>query len=198
MSPIIGARGGLSASAYGLFSVAAATTSFESIATSSVGSGGTASVSFSSIPGTYKHLQLRAMHRITTSASGSRRCILQINGDGTASNYRNHWLYGNGSSATSETDGTNPIIAYSTDAANLSNTFAITIIDILDYSSSNKRKTVRSFNGQDVNGSGGLVGLYSMANYNSISAITSLTFRPNTGSDNLAQYSHFALYGIKG
>ncbi len=175
-----------------------AANSFESIQTVTVGAGGQSSISFSSIPSTFKHLQLRAMHRITTSATGSRRCILQINGDTTASNYRNHWLYGNGGSATSETDGTNPIIAYSTDAANIANTFAVTIIDILDYSSSDKRKTVRSFNGQDVNGTGGLVGIYSMANYNSISAITSLTFRPNTGADNLAQYSHFALYGIKG
>lgn len=175
-----------------------AANSYESIATVTVGAGGSSSISFSSIPSTFKHLQLRAIHRITTSATGSRRCILQINGDTTASNYRNHWLYGNGASATSETDGTNPIIAYSTDAANIANTFATTIIDILDYSSSDKRKTIRSFNGQDVNGTGGLVGIYSMANYNSISAITSLTFRPNTGADNLAQYSHFALYGIKG
>lgn len=153
-------------------------------------------VTFDSIPLSYTHLQLRAVHRITTSATGSRRCILQINNDTTASNYRNHWLYGNGSSAASESDGANPIVAYSTDAANLTGAFSATIIDIPNYTG-DKLKSVVSFNGQDINGSGGLVGLYSMANFNGTGAITRLTFKPNSGGDSLAAYSHFALYGIK-
>ena len=40
-------------------------TSYESIATVTVGAGGSSSISFTSIPSTYKHLQIRAITRDT-------------------------------------------------------------------------------------------------------------------------------------
>ena len=69
------------------------------------------------------------------------------------------------------------------------------IVDVLDYANTNKFKTIRNLEGFDVNGSGGLVALTSGL-YRSTSAITSIKLTPNAG--NYAQYSHFALYGIKG
>ena len=68
MSPILGARGGLSASAYGLFSLQS-TNSYESIQTVTVGSGGQSTISFTSIPSTYKHLQIRMLARATGAST---------------------------------------------------------------------------------------------------------------------------------
>jgi hypothetical protein len=69
------------------------------------------------------------------------------------------------------------------------------IVDILDYTSTNKNKTIRCLCGFDANGSGNL-GLVSGLWRNSGSAITSLELFPQSGV--IAQYSSFALYGIKG
>jgi len=77
MSPILGATGGLSARAYGFTSVIGATNSYESISTVTVGSGGSTTISFSSIPATYKHLQIRAIAK----ASGTNfNPKMQFNG----------------------------------------------------------------------------------------------------------------------
>jgi hypothetical protein len=188
MSPILGTRGGLSASAYGLFSLQS-TNSYESISTVTVGSGGAATISFSSIPSTYKHLQIRATQLNTATATTQ----LRINGD-TGSNYSRHYLYGGGSSATGSSGASNQT---STGVLYNESTIyaAVGVIDILDYASTVKNKTVRSLMGWDSNGAG-YVFLYSGSWMNSSTAITSLTFTPDGGS--LAEYSSFALYGIKG
>ena len=70
--------------------------SYESIETVTVGSGGSATVSFTSIPATYTHLQIRGIARTATNVSLG----LQFNSD-TGSNYSRHFLNGNGSSAAS-------------------------------------------------------------------------------------------------
>ena len=73
---------------------------FESIATTTVGSGGTGTITFSDIPQTYKHLQIRAFgqsNRASVSFDGAK---MKINGDAT-SNYSNHGLTGTGSAAGS-------------------------------------------------------------------------------------------------
>jgi len=63
MSPILGARGGLSASAYGFTSAVVGPGDYESIQTVTVGSTSQSSISFTSIPSTYKHLQIRYISR---------------------------------------------------------------------------------------------------------------------------------------
>ena len=57
------------------------TTAYESIATQTVGAGGVASVTFSSIPSTYKHLQLRIMSRADRSGAALTNLFIQINGN---------------------------------------------------------------------------------------------------------------------
>lgn len=175
---------------------AAGGAAFESIASVN-GTGSSATVTFSSIPSTYKHLQIRAITRtLDTSSNTARYISMQFNGD-TGSNYAWHGLYGNGASATAEaaisyptTYGFQRGLSQST-STNIMGAF---IIDIQDYSSTSRNKTVRTFSGVDFNGSGS-VNLYSSL-WMSTSAISSLTLTSNTGE--FSTNTTFALYGIKG
>ena len=189
MSPILGVWASAQQSAF------VVTSSYESISTVTVGSGGSSSVTFSSIPSTYKHLQIRAISRTSGSAGGY--VYMQYNGD-TGSNYTRHQLWGDGSSVQAYGAGaaTQAVVAYQTLSTSLSNTFASVIVDILDYTNSNKYKTYRVLNGYDVNGAGGYVFFMSSA-WLSTSAINSITLYPEA-SQNFGQYTQFALYGIKG
>lgn len=160
---------------------------FESIATVTVGSGGTSSISFSSIPSTYKHLQIRAIYETVTNADNMG---LTLNGSTAPS--RTHYLFGNGSSVTSGSTTTNLI----TIQAGLSTTvYYGMVIDILDYTNTNKNKTLRVLGGGDFNGAG--VVFLDSALYSTTSAVSSLSLQ-TAGSQTIAQYSQFALYGIKG
>jgi hypothetical protein len=75
--------------------------------------------------------------------------------------------------------------------------FAVAVIDILDYANTNKYKTYRVLSGVDTNGTSpvGYVDFES-ALWLSTSAVNSITITLPSG--NYAQYSQFALYGIKG
>ena len=163
--------------------------SYESIATVSVGSGGSGTITFSSIPSGYEHLQIRAINLGSASGTDVR---IRFNSD-TGSNYRTHFIYGDGSTVAAGTSST----TYSTIALTsltTSNPSAF-VTDILDYTSTAKNKTVRSLMGNDSNGSGYAV-LYSGLWFATPAAITQIDITPNSGNFN--QYSSFALYGIKG
>ena len=122
--------------------------------------------------------------------------MLRFNGD-SGSNYANHYLYGDGSSAVAgaDTTQTNINLYGSLVTSSASNVYAVTVLDVLDYTSTNKNKTVRALSGQDSNGSGISI-LTSGLWINSSNAISSLTITANTG--NFTTASQFALYGIKG
>ena len=176
-------------------SLLAAAGDYESIATVSVGSGGAANVEFTSIPATYSHLQIRGMAKDSNSTTQQLR--LQINTD-TGNNYAYHQLFGDGSSASAGAAASQALISipYAVALNNVTSVFGVTIVDILDYANTNKYKTVRSLHGTDVNGSDGVVGI-SSGLWQNTSAITSIKFYL-TGGANFAQYTTFALYGIKG
>jgi hypothetical protein len=161
--------------------------SYESIATVTVGSGGAANVEFTSIPGTYTHLQIRFIGRST----GAPDTKMQFNGDTTTTNYRTHTVYGDGSSSVGASLANTAYIGY---IATATSTFGAGVVDILDYANTNKYKTTRSLAGYDANGSGFAI-LYSNL-WMSTSAVTSIKIYPDSG--NFSQYSSFALYGIKG
>jgi hypothetical protein len=166
------------------------TSSYESIATVLVGSGGQATVEFTSIPSTYKHLQIRGIQRKTGDATSNN---IIFNND-TGSNYSLHFLQGNGASTFAYAEAnTNQGWIYTTSSASPSNIFGAFVIDILDYQNTSKYKTARILNGFDVNGSGQIL-LHSFA-WRNTSAISSIKITPGAG--NHAQYSSFALYGIK-
>jgi hypothetical protein len=171
------------------------TNSYESIATTTVGAGGASSITFSSIPSTYQHLQIRMLARSTTAA-GNSNAYIQFNSD-TAANYSFHELTGSGGTAGSAGSAsiTGPRICNYPAASSTASMFGGGVIDILDYKDTNKYKTYRSLNGNDQNGSGYII-LFS-GNWRSTSAVSSIVIGDNSGG-NFVQYSSFALYGIKG
>ena len=167
--------------------------SYESIATVTVGSGGQSTISFTSIPSTYKHLQLRGIGQNSSTATNPN---LRFNSD-SGNNYAWHQTYGDGASAGASASVTAP---YNTAIGlnytdTMSNIFSVYVCDILDYANTNKYKTVRSLGGADGNGVRGYVSMSSGVWMNTAS-ITTITI--TTGSVNFNQYSQFALYGIKG
>lgn len=175
----------------------AAAGDFESIATVSVGSGGSSTVTFSSIPSTYSHLQVRLLARSGRSGGSSGGLYLQFNSTFLTAT---HQIRGNGSTVSAQgfsggLDNQYLFICVPGTSAG-AGIFGAGIVDILDYANTNKNKTVRILSGDDLNGSGAIQ--MNSGFLNSTSAITSLTFGSVDGVGNIPEYSHFALYGIKG
>ena len=169
------------------------TNNFSSIATVTVGSGGASSITFSSIPSTYTHLQVRAFIKSARTSTDSDSLYVLVNSDGTAADYANHGIYGNGSTASSFENVTSAqLLPYIAPLSTATNIGGVAILDILDYSNTNKFKTVRGIGGFDINGSGYLsFGSYLWQN---TGAINTLYFLMNA---NFVQYTSFALYGVK-
>lgn len=169
----------------------------EPIATTVVGSGGVNSIVFNDVPQGYKHLQVRGISRGNINGSASTfGLVLQLNSD-TSTTYTSHVLFGNGSSAGAgaATSQTGLSVVNVPGSAATSNAFGCFVVDILDYSNTNKYKTVRGIGGYDGNDTNGIVAFRSGV-WMDNSSVVSLTFtRP---SDNFAQYSRFSLYGIRG
>jgi hypothetical protein len=162
--------------------------SYESIATVTVGSGGSSSISFTSIPSTYQHLQIR----MTVLSSASATDIVgTFNSDPTGSNYKGHYIYGSGTSLGAGAT-TNYIELGLT--SNSTTTPAVAVADIIDYANTSKYKVTRTLTGTDGNGSGYL--FFESGLWMNTAAITSITLTPYSGTFN--QYSSFALYGVKG
>ena len=191
MSPILESIGSVKGFGWGAF---ADGSSFQSIATVTVGSGGVANFSFTSIPSTYTHLQLRGIVRSNQAGSGITQTTLQFNSD-TGSNYAYHNLIGNGTAASAGgvATQTNITVTNAPQLSATSNAFGFTIIDILDYTNTNKYKTIRALHGADLNGSGQII--LSSGLWMNTSAITSITVNP---AGDAVEYTQFALYGIKG
>ena len=175
------------------------TNSFESIATQTVGAGGASSVTFSSIPSTFKHLQIRFTGRSTVSNVNDGYISIRFNSDSGGNYTFLHYLQGDGSSVsagalyTSGWDNIYGSIAAGNNAT--ASVFGAGVVDILDYTNTNKYKVVRHLSGMDNNGAG-KIGLGS-GNWNTTTAITSITLGANGFGSNWTQYSSFALYGIR-
>lgn len=173
---------------------------YYSIATVTVGSGGSSTVDFTSISSDYTHLQIRAILRNTAASASSLDLFMNFNSD-TGTNYRAYkQIGGDGSSAFAAASGTSTAAtnkianAYFLNDGNAANVYSVWICDILDYKNTNKYKVTRCFNGQDLNGSGSI--RFFSGLWKSTSAITSISLTVE-GSNNFKQYSEFALYGIK-
>jgi len=170
----------------GMLSGGAAPTDYESIATVTVGAGGASTLTFSSIPSTYTHLQVRSLAKNSTTTN----VWMRINSD-TGANYATHYLNGDGSSASASNyinQGEGIFYGYNTGLQS-----SAAVLDLLDYANTNKFKTTRSLTGFDANGSGQLY-LWSGL-WRSTAAVNSLTIY--SGGGTFTEYSSFALYGIK-
>jgi hypothetical protein len=164
----------------------------EPIASTLVGAGGVNQITFNDIPQTYKHLQIRLM--ATTASSGQHNCEVRVNGD-IGSNYSTHQMQGNGSSPLAAGQvSTNRFTFAGIMNPTTGFPFAA-VIDFVDYSNTNKFKTMRSINGSDNNAADtqARVGLGSGL-WMSTNAITTISL---IGGD-YGQYTRASLYGIKG
>lgn len=158
---------------------------YDSIATASPA--GSTSLTFSSIPQGYTHLQIRYM-------GVSAYPLISSNlGTGTTG----HYLYGTGTSAASYNFA--PLaggmyVAIDGSAGNVS----AGVIDILDYANTSKNKTFRALLGRETNTADSSV-TFSSGFWNSTSAISSITITNNVaGGVTFGTGTSFALYGIKG
>ena len=158
------------------------------------GTGSSTTISFTSIPSTYSHLQLRILGR-SSVASVTQTAVLTINGD-TGANYANHVIIGDGSTvqATAGASSSNIPRIYSVGNSAAANVMSVGIIDIHDYASTTKNKTVRIWTGDDRNGSGRTA--LSSGLWMNTSAINRVDI--TTASGNWTTASTIALYGMKG
>lgn len=163
-------------------------TSFESIATAN-GTGSSGVITFSSIPSTFKHLQVR-IYQLTASSSDD--IDMTINND-TGSNYALGYFYGSGTGVAAQ-----PVTAINLIrvagvyfSATTTNPNAA-IVDLVDYTSSNY-KVARIFEGiSSTNNTGSLA--IDSGLWKNTSTINRLDF---TSGVNFATTTTIALYGIK-
>ena len=180
---------------------APAAESYESIATFSVTSA-TSSITFSSIPGTFTHLQMRCF---VVSENNNPLNIRGRVGNGsvdTGANYAFHGIaadsggvvvYGSTGSVWARWVG------FAQGTSNSSYPYS-QVIDFLDYKNTNKFKTMRGIGGGDANSSAGSGEVAILSNlWRSTSAIDTISINPYYGvtSVNFGVGSIIALYGIK-
>jgi hypothetical protein len=167
---------------------------YDSLATVTL-SATTATVIFAGIPSDYKHLQIRCMARSTFASTTCDMYISDTTPSSTTTIGYTHIMRGNGATVTAEIYNAGIIevgrssISGSTAGASI---FNGVIIDLLDYTSTNKRSTYRSLSGVDLNGSG------TVAFQSGGQAKTLPTSQLTLSCDgSFVQYSSFALYGVK-
>jgi hypothetical protein len=166
-------------------------TDYESIATAN-GTGSSGTITFSGIPSTYTHLQIRGFAR-SSRAANSDFVYIRLNSD-SGSNYSVKELLGNGTSATRSV-GTSSVwgwCGYAGAQSNATN-FGDLIVDIHNYANTNMNTTIRTLTGYDANGNGAIA-LESTAWLNT-AAVTSVSLVLD--SFNFSTGTTFALYGIK-
>ena len=180
---ILGNRrgGGAAAGAYELIS-------------STVLTGSAATVSFSGIVGTYKHLQIRYTAR---SADNGTFPDLKMNfNSDTGTNYSYHRLRGYGSGVDSGywTSTAAIVVGNASKTSTTTNSFNAGVIDILDYASTAKNKTTKTLAGHTADGYDDI--RLASGLWVNTSAVSSIQFTLSSG--NIAANSRFSLYGIKG
>lgn len=159
-----------------------------------VGSSNASFVEFTNIPSTYAHLQIRGILRDT--GGGPEMLRVNVNGVTDSGKYIWHNATTDGSSfsaghSVGQGDTYVRLIRYPGTSAG-ANFFGVIVIDILDYANSNKFKTIKAIGGYDANGSGWPS--INSALYRETTTVSSIKF---SSGGSLAQYSQFALYGVK-
>jgi len=152
----------------------------------------TSTISFIGIPSTYKHLHIRMSARSSNGSTDYAQ--VKFNNDNTAGNYYRHVTYTTGGIVDGVNSSTNTYVGSVLDSTQTASAFAPYILDVAEYSSSSKLKTVKIFGGFNNNG-GGEVSLTSIL-YMSTNPITTATVTLSSGA-NCVQYSHISIYGVK-
>ena len=149
-------------------------------------------VSFTSIPQTYKHLRLHIVGRSSYTAYDQNGYV-NFNSD-TGSNYRRRYTLSNGSPPLYPSSGAAAHTWALPDFPGSyidSNNFASGVCEIFDYADTNKITTLSGFGGYATGGFGQSTGYW-----NNTAAVTRIDITIANG--NWVSGSHFALYGIKG
>lgn len=161
---------------------------YVAIATTTVGSGGASSITFSSIPSTYTDLVVL----ISARSTGADPNIM-IRFNSSSANFTQKRLTGDGSSAVS--GGTyGEWSAWASASTDTVSTFGNSMIYIPNYNSSNNK----SFSSDGVSENNGTTAYSTLGAelWSNTSAITSVSFIMGSNY-NFAQYSSATLYGIK-
>lgn len=198
MSPILDSIGSVKGFGWGAF---ADPTSYHLIASAVVGSGGTSTITFTSIPQTYSSLEIWAL--VKTEATGANDYYMRMNNDSGATNYA--WYAGYGPSAGSSSAGlgnynTNLISSVNGAARGDNSVWGATIWNIPDYSKNTKYKQINHWGGFSTNAGSGInyaTGFYGAGLWKDSSAINRLDFAQQSSAD-FAEYSIISLFGLKG
>jgi len=167
---------------------------YEQIATS-FGTGSSGVITFSSIPSTYKHLQIRYTARVSDT---SNQIYVRANGQTGTTQYIAHALQGTGTAVAASFSSSTGYIVIEQGPAGSSHTtdaFGVGIIDIYNYADGITNTTLRTLAGLESAASSKRIGLQSGA-FLFTNIISSITLSAPTG--NWTTTSRFSLYGIKG
>lgn len=164
-------------------------TTYKAIGTVTVGSGGAATIQFSSIPATYTDLEL--VYSTRDDRGGTQNGV-NISINGSTSDFTNTGMQGNGTS-TLASFNIPRFVAYNNASGSTANTFANNSIYFINYASSNN-KVFLSDSAEENNATTALI-LLGVNRWSVTNAITSITLTPDTA--NFVQYSTATLYGIK-
>lgn len=167
---------------------------YEPIATTTVAVAA-ASITFSSIAGTYTDLRLVINGLGLDTAVGYSTCALRFNGD-TGSNYSYTRIYGDGTSATSDNGSnmTSGRVGYITTALTATDMRSLLEVNIFSYAGSTNKTTLSAASNE--NNVAGINVQRNVMLWRSTSAITSIT-AIFTGGINFAAGTTATLYGIK-
>ena len=148
-------------------------------------------VTFSSIPQTYKSLQIRFNVIMGAGNSGG----IQFNGDTTNGNYYVHSLYAGGTTVGANGASNNRIITIGYNSGSVATYPNVGIVDILDYTNTSKYKTAKAIFGANKNATGGNSGDIELDSglWLNTSAITSINFQADT---NMLSGTTVSLYGV--
>jgi hypothetical protein len=166
---------------------------FYKIASVTVGSGGSATISFTSIPSTYNNLCLKFSVRSSKTGTDNDQANLTFNS--SSSGYSDMLLYGRGSTADKASSDTTYIqwAGIIPAASATANTFSNSEIIVPNYAGS-AAKSLSSDNAQENNSSTDYFLTLLSGFWNNTAAITTLTLTCNGG--NFVQNSTAILYGI--
>jgi hypothetical protein len=164
---------------------------FELIASSTVGSGGAASIDFTSIPSTFTDLCLKVSARGANAGSSTFPMWIIFNGQ--TSNQNNKALVGNGTSAYADAD--TKIYANITGASATSGTFGSVEFYIPNYAGSANKSV--SLDAVQENNTTTAYAEIEAGLWSNTAAITSIKLQDYYATATFAEHSTAYLYGVK-
>lgn len=163
--------------------------SYQLLGAVTVGSGGLATISFTSIPQNYTDLLL--VHSLRESGNSA---TAQITFNSSATNYTNKYLRGNGASATSSTQVSTFLETFDNYASSTASVFGSSSVYITNYTSSNNKSV--SVDTITENNATTAYAQISASLWSDSAAITRIDITAGAGT--FDQYSTAYLYGIGG